>query len=56
MKGAKTVLVDRILTQLNHSTLEPAEQKSSSQCFAPSLNHFRGQTSVDLQLIDWKGE
>ena len=48
--------MDRILTRLNHSTLELAEQKSLSLCFAPSLNHFRGQTSVDLQLIDWKGK
>lgn len=35
---------------------EIAAQKSLTLCFAPSLNHFRGQTSVDLQLIDWRGD
>lgn len=35
---------------------EIAARKSLSLCFAPSLNHFRGKTSVDLQLIDWRGD
>lgn len=35
---------------------EIARHRFLSFCFAPTLNHFRGQTSVNLHLIDWKPE